>query len=490
MSISASLLSKFIFNIDEKLKFVAATFSSEKIDFDTLTSNEAFITYERTVSSYANSFLTDLFKAEGFDVLLSVNEFPIKFKNGITTEWFEENLDRLGLSKKDRDRPWTYCVVDGLFKIQKEGVVKHVFIEYKLNNDFIYSDLAIDYLKFKSYTKNYNKNMIFVFAICKKEENYPSIILDDTKEFLELNKDLSLKDISDYRVFVYEKRDDVTKDVLDDKIIDDFSLIDISLKRIKKMNYLKPLSDEEKLFVDSMYKYNSNIIKSRLIRDNYMFIKSCWDGLLSSDLFDKRIINEYIIDGQYQTNAIIENGCNYNNYLEDEIGSQNKKKSLEESNIRGSSFVSSNVLIFIDYFCELNNFSPKSKMDLGSYSFGRGKNKVFVDNEKVIASERKKIDIHYGDDKEKVYKLGRYTFCLLYYLVNVLPLIYETDSNGQLIDADGSASLHEEKLKLFNVYKRVYKKIYNEKYYDNFIEFEKDYDYRLKKLFSSAINKY
>ena len=169
-------------NIDCNIKNYAKKFEFEKNTLEKQLKHHIHILNERTLSSIINYFLYKKFDSD-YNVKLAVNEFPIKLLNTISTSDMSNLL--LEVDGEVSKSEWKNCYIDGFFKI--ENLYFHgdnyLFIEYKLEKKFKLIQLATDYLKYKIYTKNSNKNTIFIFVICDKQEDYPTIINNNDKLF-------------------------------------------------------------------------------------------------------------------------------------------------------------------------------------------------------------------------------------------------------------------------------------------------------------------
>jgi len=206
-------LDDFFEKTDSLIKNYAEKFVSEKHNFDLLTGNFAYLTNERTIASFSNYIIFKLLQDEGYNILLCINEFPIKINNPLSCDEFDELKDDVG--KTTRSKSWHTCSVDGYFLIEdflKSGISTHIFVEYKMNNSFVYLDLADDYLKYKVYTSRNEANTIFTYIIFDKKENYPTILNNERPRYKMIGSKIDKTSISaDTKIFIYlgkEKIDD------------------------------------------------------------------------------------------------------------------------------------------------------------------------------------------------------------------------------------------------------------------------------------------
>ena len=105
-----------IIYLDSQIKKYAVCFAKEKIDFDTQTQNDAFLSNERTISTYANSVISEYLISNKYNVPLTVDEFSIRIANGMNPTLFKMLIE--DVAKTDKDKPWKRCYVDGYFKIK------------------------------------------------------------------------------------------------------------------------------------------------------------------------------------------------------------------------------------------------------------------------------------------------------------------------------------------------------------------------------------
>lgn len=134
------------------------------------------ITNERTLAIFLSKEINKYFTLHKYDVKIQIDEFKIKtnkFNNAVISKLNNE-VDNKSSKKIWND--WMY--VDSYFLVNNLYYtdLNHLFIEYKLENKFVFTKLAQDYLKFKFYTANNDLNSIFVYTIVSKKEMYPSIL--------------------------------------------------------------------------------------------------------------------------------------------------------------------------------------------------------------------------------------------------------------------------------------------------------------------------
>lgn len=482
-------IEEIILKLDESIKNYATIFGIEKIDVDLQTNNESKITYERTISSYSNSTLSKLIESYfSSKISLYANEFQIYLKNGIDTTTFAKMRGDLHLDSDDKEKKWNYCVVDGYFKFEYEDTIKHLFVEYKLNDKYEYAELALDFLKYKCYTKINESNTYFAFVICKKQENYPSIIDNLSKLFKEIDSTLSATDLNEYRVFIYEGKSSKDSPAPSEELIGNLQDMVTGLNTLEdKMNFL---SDNERTILNGMKNYNSRVIKAYLIRKNSSYIFAAYKYLIENKVFDQNVIGSFYLPGnKLNLKLVVDEGSTYNNNIINIFGTQGKIDSAKEA-VRGSPYVSLYMLTFIHYFC--NKYAPNfdNKCDFGTYSTGKGKYKQVFEYEEAVKNLEKKISTFYMNDNKEFEKLSKLVFSLLSYLTFVLPLLYILDENHEVKDENKTLKNEKNLQGVFDIYKRinVLEKLQIKKI--NFYDFVPEYPVHLNELFYKLIKKY
>ena len=143
-----SFLMKLIDDLDFDINFFSKKFNVQMNDYNNASTNKAYLLYERMLSIECNNYLANHLKLiPEYQLLFYVSELPIKI-NSAFKEKIEDLKNEVGFYRKIPS--WDYCVVDGYFKLKQNEYIYHAFIEYKLQNMFVYADLATDYLKYKT----------------------------------------------------------------------------------------------------------------------------------------------------------------------------------------------------------------------------------------------------------------------------------------------------------------------------------------------------
>lgn len=430
--INSADLDSLIEELDLHLYHYSSEFIKEKIDFDALTGNESFLTNERTIASAANLLIAIILNSIGYKPYLSVNEFPIKIYGFSKSKGFDRLRKEVG-DPDVRTEVWKKAYVDGYFKVPNllsTDVINHIFVEYKMNNSFVFLDLANDFLKYKAYTYKNEKDTIFVYAIFDKKENYPSI-LNKTKPHYELiGPTISKSSLSsDSKIFIY-KGEPTKKDVsnIDEAINKISGLIDKAneINEMKEKGDVKKVSDNDIFFVNHMRDFNSRVIKSYTIRNHYSFIKEVWDKSNEMGLFNDLSI---IFDTEEDPNkeAIIKEGSQYQNNLSSTL-TLDDKIAANGKGIRGSTNVSLFILSLIDYFNEYYKVGVSSP-NYGSKTFGRGKNKRQFEWKTTVETFKESLKERWSAPNYNYNNFKKLVYSLMYYITNLYGIIFDIEDN-------------------------------------------------------------
>lgn len=431
------LINKIIKDVDNRLKNYAIAFNKEKIDFETQSNNKALLCNERTLSTTTNKILEEVLSSVNINPLLVVNEFEIKLKNKITDEKFEEIKSKINNKVKLKENNWKNCFVDGYFKFNCLGNTNshiHVFIEYKMSNTFDTLELAKDFLKYKIYTHHSDNNTIFAFVIFNKDELYPTILNNEKQAYSIIQSEsINKESIKDSKIFIYKESNEFKLDqILETYIHLDECMRDIDTYVQLEEKITKNISDENKIYIKYMKKFNTKVLLSNTIRRYYPFMKDLWEKCNTSNIFDNL---SYIFgeeDGSdLPPEDLIKEGVEYRNRLTEAKFIEGKSDSLDKG-YRTSINVSLFIVALFDYFNEKYNLGIKL-INLKKYTIGNGKNKILKDEK--VALEHFKADIkeHYEqiavDGERKCKKL---VYSMLFYINKIYPIIFDIDNNNEV----------------------------------------------------------
>ena len=435
-------INEVINKIDLEIKQYTEKFIMEKVDIEASTSNQTSILFERTLSSVVNYFLFNYLKQLcGDNLKLCVNEFKIKNKNDINGEKRKKHIVDVDLKKNPKNH-WNYCVVDGYFKIDNfiDNTTRHIFVEYKMQDDFEFIDLATDFLKYKLYTDKNNENTIFVYIIFDKKENYPTILSGGSEHFILLKDIIRETQFKEKKVFIYKPdikqqlNEEQTKKIEQTlKVLDDLTIVKEQYIGVMSKTTGLSKTRHEELILSYLPKYNSLVVKSNMIKQNYKFIKNLWDEANKMSLF-KDIYKIFNLDNKEQMSIemILKEGSHYNYYFEEVINLEDKIEA-EENGIRGRYYSSLNLIALLDYLSDFFNIKC-GKPEYGYKMFGRSNSKKQKhDYQKTADNQKKKIDQKYKTDPDKEKKFLKLLYSLTYYIVEVYPILFEINDNFEVI---------------------------------------------------------
>lgn len=437
---NSNQLNALIIDIDHNIQMYANKFNFEKSSLQVQLKNNVHILNERTLSSTINDYLYQYFKSNCFlNVKLAANEFKIKIVNTISSSNMQGLLLEVGGNVNKSY--WRYCYVDGFFKIKDLYFSgdNYLFIEYKLDKKFKLIQLATDYLKYKVYTRNNNSNTIFAFVICDEKENYPTIINNKRKLFYMLNKKINTSLPLDTRVYLYVPNGGSNHN----DYIDDSSFIKLYEELItisKEADYINQFGENEfgifndyqKIFLENIYKYNSKVIKSRYIQQNYSYIVSLWEDanrMLGNDEIycnlnfsskDTGNVIKLIDDGSYYFRNF------QNNFYANDL-------ILAKSNgLSVSNYTPFGIIVLLDFFNEVILHS-NNKPFYHKTSIGRGRNVKSIRYEAIAKEHKKRLMRIYGNSEEELNKIKRLALEIMYFIINVYPLLYDISEKNEII---------------------------------------------------------
>ena len=333
-----------------------------------------------------------------------------------------------------------FCLNDFYFPNTKN----YLFIEYKLQKKLGYAELATDYLKYKLYTKNSKNNTIFAYVLFKKKDNYPSIIVSNDRYYSMLEKEINEEVLETSGVYLYVSNDNKQNDNLEE-MYEEFDSISKKVNEIEKIGIekFKLYSEEEVIFLENINRYNANVVKASLIRENYRFLYEAWNK--SKEKFkDDEIIGKLNFDDRSKENLLklISEGSAYNSFFEQNIYIDKKVEAIKNG-LKATYFSSFNMIVLIDFFKELFN------IDCGNPKYftlriGKGKRKNIINYDDVAKDKKNELNRIYADTDDGKNKIKKLAMELLFYLVNVYPLIYEiSNEKKEVIGVSKNSRIHE-----------------------------------------------
>ena len=435
-------IDEIVLFVDNEISKYATFFDLEKKEFDSLTNNASYLANERTVSFFANEKIKEYLDSNGYKVALYANEFSIKITNGINRSVFNTLISEVVQSKQSS--PWKRCHVDGYFKINHfltDSDNTHLFVEYKMDNHFIYLDLANDYLKYKAITYSNESGTAFAYVILKKRELYPSIVSPVAPHYELIGKNISSSSVSGTKsVYIYlppfglpfseDERKPITDLENAVKVIRDVTILSDEIEAFRNQAINK-LSKEKLIFVNNMKSFNSKVAKSHTLRRYYGFIKELWDKCSEKDFFHN--LDEIFIDCQkpLTPEIIIKEGSFYKTNLGNKLTADAKKAAIQNG-LRTATNVSLFIVIILDYFNSKFDVGA-NKPDYGVVPIGRGRNKENIPLRDTVDYYYKVLRENYSfDDGDR--RLKKLSYSLMYYIVNLFQIIYQIDeTNNQVL---------------------------------------------------------
>lgn len=434
-------LDEFFEKADECIKIYATKFAVQKNYFDSLTGNYAYIVNERTVAAFSNYAFLKLLQSYGYDILLCSNEFPIRINNAPSFKEFDEMKEDVGETTKVNC--WHNCYVDGYFLIKdfvSPNSYSHVFVEYKMNNSFVFLDLADDYLKYKVYTSRNEANTIFAYLIFDKKECYPTILNTKKPRYKIIGSKIDKASISsDTKIFIYlgkdkiDKREDIIRKPLKDASdkISDITKITSNLNNILEIERAS-ISDDKKIFVENMRYYNSKVLKSNTLKNYFYFIKNVWDRSNKTNIFSnlKEIFG--IAENEELTiEKIIKEGATYKTNLSEIISTKDKVDAYKKG-VRGSTNTSLFIVAAIDYFNEYFNIGVDSPIYSIKY-FRSGKEKIPVNLNDTVKYFKDELRKKWSRNSFLENNAKKFAYSIMFYIVNLFSIIYKiSDDNKKL----------------------------------------------------------
>lgn len=480
-------LSHLIDGLNSHLLDFANKFNIEKQDLVIQLKDDYKIDNERTLAIVANSFIRSYFKSKWTDKYrFMVDEFHIHLKD--KDKPFQKSFSRL-VDNKNRKEYWKNCYVDGYLKID-DLVFKgdnHIFIEYKLQQKFVFADLATDFLKYKIYTASNDDKTVFVYTIFNKSEILPEIIDTKLEKYVFLDESIKQGELKKSRIYIYvpEKNDnskirhshsDLTLDLF--LTYSEFSDFSREYNTINYQQY-REYNEYELALLENSKKFNMNVFASRLIQYNYPYIVDLWNKANDKNIFDE-FKEEYIDNKKRIENmkVIIEDGSSYISNFEGIHNNENTYEA-ETKGLRASVYSSFFLLVTLDFFAEehqIINEGPR----FFNRSIGRGKRKKSVDYYKVAADKKEKLKDIYKTPSEKK-NIDRLSYDILFFLTEIYPLLFEIGEDNKVFEKTVNQQIKKLIEKMQNKLNEIIKKCkYEEKI--NLLDDDEIVEENLKRL--------
>lgn len=484
-----SLIS-LIEKLDNSINEYAKLFSSVGIDFKNKFNNDMLITNERTVASFTNLKIKEFFESSpDIKLTLAVNEFPIEIRTKIMPTEEEKLINETSLPLSKR-RKWKRCYIDGFFvgdNIYYQGT-NYLFIEYKMNNTFVFSDLATDYLKYKLYTYNDKSQTIFCYAIFDKKKNYPSLLSHGKAEYFLIDNKITSATIQEKNVYLYLSNNMNHNQSFDElkkiyELYEGVSDCSNKINMIGEENFVQNSSKENDILA-VLKRFNKKIICSSLIRLNYSYICEIYDYLTNNFKDEFEYISS--LEGDDFLN-FFNDGATYRSFFDNYFVFQDKVDAFENG-LRASSFASFNIILLFDYFCELNNIETKNHANYPTVVIGRGNAKKKIDFSEVAENKKDALRNYYKKDINES-NLFSLTKKIIYFICLVYPIMFEIDKDNNVIDYLPNRKIHD----LLSDIQSKIKQIVKTSNYEKRIEINdisSNVSNQLLQLFGHIVNRY
>lgn len=272
-----AIFGEIIIALDRKLYAFYNSFVEHTINFESQFKLKPNFYFERTLSNECKIFLDSIFDANDINVLFSLSEFSLQ---GIefSTTLKKQLKSEVSISKEIKEA-WRKMYVDNYFKVKINDNVKHIFIEYKLNDEINYFDLAKDFLKYKIFNYfNELDDTIFIYFVLNKENGkYPTII-NENFLYNELKSIIDDNVINDnIRVYFYEDGTEPKRLIrMKEDIVFQINIFDCLEKiinKIEQIDFNKVVFKSDNIFVCNKNILHNNVFEALIIKKNYKVIK-------------------------------------------------------------------------------------------------------------------------------------------------------------------------------------------------------------------------
>ena len=385
---------------------------------------------ERTVASFLLNCIVEELNKLGLPYIDFYNEFDVTMNQTISTEQamlIEDEIEGTTLNESSVRK----YVPDNYIFINKNDDFYHIFIEYKKNNKLDYMKLANDFLKFKIYTRNYDKNVIFIYVVFKPVTNKKTITLKNIKgtvEYQLLNRSIEKKDIDkDKSIFIFKASDYEINSIKTKNIEQSVITIDESLRRLLDLGYegSYEFSFKQSPYYATMGMFGPNVIVSNHLRYNYNKILTLFNEIRREDFNVEIPKSGYINLEQFRENIQFDEKI-FTRDLTKHFNSQINKitkehaDSISKSEFNFTRRKSFWITILLHKFCRDNGIKI-SFFDLS----------VVKESEDIVKSVEHLDAVYKSKDNFNMLCIG-----LVYYIVKLYSLIMNYSNNiAKLSDA-------------------------------------------------------
>lgn len=468
------LIEKIIELIDEKIKEKSNEFNKKSIYLMNDLSLKTKITNERSLASIASYNLYEYFKKENnYSTYLEELQIELPKLN------IKENSEIDNEVAINKNKPSNYVYIDSYFQICDINNKKmHLFIEYKLSNQFEYSKLAYDYLKYKLYTKKNDTNSIFIYVIFDKKENYPTI-KSKPPHYIYLDKYIKKENFlnNENRVFIYINKNisnNPNSMLLEKKeieIYNELNKINIYFDNDSVITKIDSISElKNNIFYLHKDVFKPKVIIAYIIQINYFNILNFYATANSKGIFDV-VINKLSLPLTVKNDAtttvenniiqnLIDDAKNYFKNFEKRYKDEKKKEAIEDG--LSANFCSSKSILEIIYIV--------SRIYEIEFNFARcNKNNRYEDIVKNLG-EKKYVRFY----KEKPEGITRLAFEIIYIILNLYNEIFYIDEDLKCLNYKENFLLLKQYNNIIESYKKINEILYEKKENINFLKFKEE----------------
>ena len=426
-------LLKLISNIDDIIKKYSLDFQAVVKPIEIIFNFKTHNKQEFTNAHYVSDYLKDFF-AHSDSLSFFARELPISYGvtknnlNNVMSDVSGSQNTRKKYNKKGRFSVDAYfkvnIKVDSLNKSIDGQEIEHLFVEYKVSKLFKYVALAEDFIKYKIYTYNNEKNTAFTFVCFDNKEYYPTILKLNKPDYVLLSKRINKKMFTqDDRVFIYIPHKTSLISV-DDNRPDFLGQLRKSHKLLERIVEVTSDLDENDIsegvqrelinnfYCENINAFKNNVATAKLLFNNY----SNFIYPLYKELVVKGIIGD---ETQFDSDRLLKVKKDFKIYEQNVYG-EKKLRSLMDGLSTGYKS-SLNILILFNILAL--KYSVDLKPQLYYVDSESKSGRVKIDYNQILENNTKEII----ENNEEYISLG---VDLLIFIYNLYETIFEIDESG------------------------------------------------------------
>lgn len=435
-----SELDYLIDTVDAGIKNFSKLFATNILALNSDLAVTSNLLNERTLANFATNFLDQKFRSN-YTVTICVNELNIKMPalTQSVSALLNNQVDNQSIKREWKDTSY----VDAYFNIVDLHFSNnnHLFIEYKLENRFDFTQLAQDYLKYKIYTSNSAlQNSLFAYVIFSKNISYPTVLTTTGYKFVLLAESITKASINpNDKVFIYVPSG---TDFNLPRTINIYPLLD------KINSSSKGLSLEEEvlngygdlknnIFYKNIGVFKSNVVIANIIINSYGEIKNLYNKAKLKPsfegIFDELLDIEHSSEDSPRVSnysfsdeeniVIIKYIKEYFKNFETHYSLNNKIEASKKGlNVFYKSSLS--IIVILKIFAELNEFEFEPILPV--YNKDK-KNEI---NYNQISEDLKNEKLHYYFQESNRKNFDQLGFGVLYFICNLFEKIVDSHKDG------------------------------------------------------------